>query len=64
MNRLSKKIITSLVLVAIGHLNAGILSFNAYGLDFSIEKLQRTPNTYAIMAETQSGPLCIGHING
>lgn len=58
---MSETIIRSIIRTALGHLNAGILHFNAYGLNFSIEKLQKTAHTYAIMAETPN-PFCVGYV--
>lgn len=58
---MSESIIRSIVRIALGHLNAGVMCFNAYGLDFSIEKLQKSTHAYAIMAETQN-PFCVAHI--
>ena len=58
---MSENIIKSIVRVAIGHIKAGKFTFNAYGLNFSIEKLQKSSHIYAIMAETSS-PFCVAHI--
>lgn len=58
---MSESIICSIIRTAIGHLNAGVLHFNAYGLNFSIEKLQKSAHTYAVMANTQN-PFCVAHI--
>ena len=58
---MSENIIRSIIRVALGHLKAGIFTFENFGISFSIEKLERTPNTYAIMAETSS-PFCVAHI--
>lgn len=59
---MSESIIRSIVRVARGHLRAGVLRFNAYGLNFTLEKLQRTAGTYAIMADLNGSPFCVGHI--
>lgn len=60
---MSENIIRSIVRVALGHLKAGKFTFEDFGIVFSIEKLERTPNTYAIMAETPN-PFCVAHITG
>ena len=59
---MSENIVRSIIRTATGHLRAGVLHFNAYGLDFTLEKLQRTAGTYAIMTNVGNSPLCVGHI--
>lgn len=58
---MADSIIRSILRTARGHIMAGVFTFNAFKLDFSIEKLQRKPNTYAVMAETQN-PFCVGYV--
>ena len=59
---MSESIIRSIIRTATGHLRAGKLEFYSFNLLFKLEKLERTPNTYAIMAETSS-PFCVGYVN-
>lgn len=58
---MSENIIRSIIRTALGHLRAGKLDFYAFNLHFTLEKLERTQHTYAIMAETQN-PFCVAHI--
>ena len=59
---MSESIVKSIIRTAIGHLHAGKLDFYAFNLHFTLEKLQRTAGTYAIMTEYAGNPLCVGHI--
>ena len=59
---MSESIIRSIIRTATGHLRAGKLEFFAFNLRFTLEKLERTHGTYAIMAETTS-PFCVGYVN-
>ena len=59
---MSESIIRSIIRTAIGHLRAGKLEFYAYNLHFTLEKLERTAGTYAIMTNLGNSPLCVGHI--
>lgn len=60
---MSENIIKSIIRTAFGHLKAGIFTFENFGITFTIEKLEKTQHTYAIMAETDN-PFCVAHITG
>ena len=58
---MSESIIRSIVRVALGHIKAGKFTFENFGITFTIEKLEKTQHTYAVMAETPE-PFCVAHI--
>ena len=58
---MAESIVKSILRTAHGHLMAGVMTFNAYTVNFTIEKIQRSPNAYAVMAETQN-PFCVGYV--
>lgn len=59
---MSESIIRSILRTALGHLRAGKLDFYAFNLHFTLEKLERTSGTYAIMTTANGSPFCVGHI--
>ena len=59
---MSESIIRSIIRTATGHLRAGKLEFWSFNLHFTLEKLQRTAGTYAIMTDLNGSPFCVGHI--
>ena len=60
---MSETIIKSIINTAIGHLRAGKLTFQHFGLDFTLSRMQGTIREFAVMTVDRSGnPLCVGHI--